>query len=154
MARERRRLLIAPERLAAAAAESLELPVLALTAEESRYLTRVLRYGPGDVFAVINGAGSLWSAELLAADRAVLQQPLAAPLQNQPPSQPQLVLAAAVVKRDFEVVVRMAVELGVDRLIPLLCDRTAVQGQLKAGALAHHRRRGGGAVRAPVVARH
>jgi 16S rRNA (uracil1498-N3)-methyltransferase len=60
MARERRRLLIAPERLAAAAAEGLELPVLALTAEESRYLTRVLRYGPGDVFAVINGAGSLW----------------------------------------------------------------------------------------------
>jgi 16S rRNA (uracil1498-N3)-methyltransferase len=131
MARERRRLLIAPERLAAAAAEGLELPVLALTAEESRYLTRVLRYGPGDGFAVINGAGSLWSAELLAADRAVLQQPLAAPLQDQPPSQPQLVLAAAVVKRDFEVVVRMAVELGVDRLIPLLCERTAVQGQLR-----------------------
>jgi len=29
------------------------------------------------------------------------------------------------------VVVRMAVELGVDRLIPLLCERTAVQGQLR-----------------------
>jgi len=131
MARERRRLLIAPQRLVAAGAPGLKPPVLALTAEESRYLTRVLRYGPGDGFAVINGAGSLWSAELLAVDRAVLQQPLAAPLQDQPPSQPQLVLAAAVVKRDFEVVVRMAVELGVDRLIPLLCERTAVQGQLR-----------------------
>lgn len=131
MARERRRLLIAPERLAAAAIHGQDSPTLALTAEESRYLTRVLRYGPGAGFAVVNGAGSLWSATLLAADRAVLEQPLTAPLQHQPPPQPPLVLAAAVVKRDFEVVVRMAVELGVDRLIPLVCERTAVQGQLR-----------------------
>jgi 16S rRNA (uracil1498-N3)-methyltransferase len=36
-----------------------------------------------------------------------------------------------VVKRDFEVVLRMAVELGVDRFIPLLCERTVVQGSLR-----------------------
>ena len=120
MAREQRRLLIAPQRLAAAAAG-----VLALSAEESRYLTRVLRYGPGDGFAVLDGAGGLWSAELLGPDQARLLQQL----QRDPAPRPQLVLAAAVVKRDFEVVVRMAVELGVDRLLPLLCERTAVQGQ-------------------------
>lgn len=136
MAREQRRLLIAPARLAAAAAASgggrQEVIELCLSPAESRYLTRVLRYGPGDGFSVVDGAGHLWSAQLLAADRARLVQPLAEPLQHQPPPRPRLVLAAAVVKRDFEVVVRMAVELGVDQLLPLLCERTAVQGQLRS----------------------
>ena len=55
MAREQRRLLVPRLRLLAAAGGAL-----ALTAEESRYLTRVLRYGHGDGFAVIDGEGSLW----------------------------------------------------------------------------------------------
>lgn len=132
MARERRRLLIARERLEAAAqASGLEGPELTLTPAEGRYLSKVLRYGPGDRFAVLDGAGALWGAQLLAADRARLEQPLQAPLERQAPPRPRLVLAAAVVKRDFEVVVRMAVELGVDRLLPLQCQRTAVQGQLR-----------------------
>jgi 16S rRNA (uracil1498-N3)-methyltransferase len=124
--REQRRLLIAPSRLEAAAAG-----MLSLSPDESRYLTRVLRFGPGDGFAVIDGQGSLWQAQLHDADHAQLLQSLAQPALQQPAPQPALVLAVAVVKRDFELVVRMAVELGVDRLIPLLCERTVVLGQLK-----------------------
>jgi len=132
MVREQRRLLIPRERLEAAAqAAGPEGPELNLTSAEGRYLTKVLRYGPGDRFAVLDGAGGLWGAQLLALDRARLDQPLQAPLERQAPPRPRLVLAAAVVKRDFEVVVRMAVELGVDRLLPLQCERTAVQGQLR-----------------------
>ena len=124
--REQRRLLIVPSRLEAAAAG-----MLSLSPDESRYLSRVLRFGPGDGFAVIDGQGSLWQAQLHDASHAQLLQPLAQPALQQPPPEPALVLAVAVVKRDFELVVRMAVELGVDRLIPLLCERTAVLGQLK-----------------------
>jgi 16S rRNA (uracil1498-N3)-methyltransferase len=127
MARECRRLLIPPPQLQQASAEG----VLPLTAEHSRYLCKVLRYGPGDRFAVVDGGGHLWDAEVLDRERARLLQPLAEPLLSQPQAQPALVLAAAVVKRDFELVVRMAVELGVDRLVPLLCERTAVQSQLR-----------------------
>ena len=127
MGRELRRLLIAAPQLAAAAGTGL----LPLAPEQSRYLTRVLRYGPGARFAVVDGAGSLWEAELLDRDRAQLQQPLEQPLLVASAPRPQLVLAAAVVKRDFDLVVRMAVELGVDRLVPLLCERTAVLGQLR-----------------------
>ena len=123
MARELRRLLIAPERLA---------PLVALTREEVRYLTRVLRFGSGDRFAVINGQGGLWTAVLQEDGSAQLEQDLTAPLEQHQPPVPSLVLAAAVVKRDFELVVRMAVELGVDRFIPLLCERTVVQGNLRA----------------------
>lgn len=126
MARERRRLLIAPERLARQA------PRLELTPEESRYLTRVLRYGPGDGFAVTDGAGGLWEAVLEERDAARLQQPLAEPLQRLAAPAPPLVLAAAVVKRDYDLVVRMAVELGADRLVPWLADHGAVLGGLKA----------------------
>ena len=127
MAQERRRLLIAPERLAQAADGCVEL-----TADESRYLTRVLRLGPGDGFAITDGGGNLWEARLQDRDGALLEQPLEVPLQQVAPPRPELVLAAAVVKRDYDVVVRMAVELGVDRLQPLIAERTAVLGQLKA----------------------
>ena len=105
--------------------------LVSLSPDESRYLTRVLRFGPGDGFVVIDGQGSLWQAQLSDADHAQLLQPLAQPALQQPAPLPALVLAVAVVKRDFELVVRMAVELGVDRLIPLVCERTAVLGQLK-----------------------
>ncbi len=127
MARECRRVLIPPLQLHQVDGAG----ALRLSDEHSRYLCKVLRYGPGARFAVVDGAGHLWEAELLDRERARLLQPLAKPLLAEPQAQPALVLVAAVVKRDFELVVRMAVELGVDRLIPLLCERTAVQGQLR-----------------------
>ena len=91
MARELRRLLIGPDRLSAAGDGSLPL-----TAEESRYLEKVLRFRPGDRFAVVDGAGGLWSARLRDDRKAQLEQPSSAPLEQQARPQPQLVLAAAV----------------------------------------------------------
>ncbi len=143
MTRELRRLLIEPGRLARAAAGPLDslaakaaaggqaappaceedLPILRLEDGESRYLTRVLRYGPGDRFAVVNGAGQLWSALLLDRSSARLEQPLAEPLAIEPLPSPLLELAVAVPRRDFDTVLRMSCELGVDRLQPLLAER-------------------------------
>ncbi len=123
--RELRRLLIAPERLAGA-------PTLALVAEESRYLSRVLRYGPGQRFAVADGRGQLWSAVLLDGTEARLEQPLDQPLQRQAAPSPWLELAVAVPRLDFDVVVRMASELGVDRLQPLVAEHGAIRGSWKA----------------------
>ncbi|MBW0166904.1 MAG: 16S rRNA (uracil(1498)-N(3))-methyltransferase [Vulcanococcus sp.] len=127
MARERRRVLIRPAGLREMDAQGC----LALSPEHSRYLRKVLRYSPGDCFAVVDGAGHLWDAELLDHNQARLLQPLEQPLLHEVPPSPALVLVAAVVKRDFELVVRMAVELGVDRLVPITCERTAVLGQLR-----------------------
>lgn len=143
MSRELRRLLIEPGRLARAAAGPLDsmaakaaasgqaappaceedLPILRLEDGESRYLTRVLRYGPGDRFAVVDGGGQLWSALLLDRSSARLEQPLAAPLAIEPLPSPLLELAVAVPRRDFDTVLRMSCELGVDRLQPLLAER-------------------------------
>ncbi|WP_255140953.1 16S rRNA (uracil(1498)-N(3))-methyltransferase [Synechococcus sp. Lug-A] len=90
---------------------------------ESHYLTRVLRYGPGDRFAVVDGVGQLWSALLTDRSSARLEQPLAAPLAVEPLPSPLLELAVAVPRRDFDTVLRMSCELGVDRLQPLLAER-------------------------------
>lgn len=114
MVRELRRLLIDPARLG---------EDLALNAAESRYLTRVLRYGSGDRFAVTDGAGRLWSAVLLDRGRARLEQPPGQPLAASPPPVPALTLALAMPRLDADVVVRMACELGVDHLQPLLAER-------------------------------
>ena len=124
MGREQRRLLIDSDRLQGAPAG-----LVALTPAESRYLVKVLRYGPGALFAICDGAGGLWEAELVDPERAQLRQPLEAPLAWQPPPTPPVVLLAALVKRDFEVVLRMAVELGADWLLPCRGDYDAVAGQ-------------------------
>jgi 16S rRNA (uracil1498-N3)-methyltransferase len=119
MARERRRLLIAPERLEAE---------VRLTAAEAHYLQRVLRLAPGQGCDVVDGAGRLWGARLAGADRLRLEQPLTEPLENQLRSQPQLALAVALPKRDGELLWRMATELGIDHLQLLLAERGAARG--------------------------
>lgn len=110
---EQRRLLIPADRLAAGAAGLL------LTEAERHYLERVLRLRPGDGFTVVDGVGGVRPAWLQSAGRADLGAP-------QPPGvrpSPQLGLLAAVVRRDFDVLLRMATELGVDELRPLQADR-------------------------------
>ena len=137
MGRELRRLLIDPQRLERADGE------LPLEAAEVHYLLRVLRLRPGDRFALVDGAGRLWTAGLALADQlaeplverrgrapseqplvARLEQPLARPLQWQPQPQPSLALAVAMPRRDGDVLLRMACELGIDLFLPLVAARS------------------------------
>ena len=137
MGRELRRLLIDPRRLELAEGE------LRLEAAEVHYLLRVLRLRPGGRFALVDGAGHLWTAGLALADQladqlverrgrapaeqplvARLEQPLARPLQWQPQPQPSLALAVAMPRRDGDVLLRMACELGIDLFLPLVAARS------------------------------
>ncbi len=125
MSRELRRLLIAPERIAAAGRDGTGELRVSLDSGERHYLARVLRYRPGDRLAVVDGCGHLWSAVLEPEDRLRWEQPLEAPLAQQEQPQPPLTLAMAVPKREADLVWRMATELGADRLQPLLARRGA-----------------------------
>ena len=120
MARERRRLLIPADRLAA------EVP---LAAAEAHYLTRVLRLAAGQGCDVVDGAGRRWSALLVGGDRLQLEQPLAHPLEQQPRRPPSLALAVALPKQDVELIWRMATELGIDHLQPLQAERCVVRNR-------------------------
>ena len=128
MTRDLRRLLITSGRLPAGSCAGGEL---ALERQELHYLTRVLRLRPGDRFAVVDGAGRLWSALLGSADLAELEQAFSSPLAFEPPATPMLQLAVALPKRDADVVLRMACELGIDRLIPLQAERSVAADPLK-----------------------
>jgi 16S rRNA (uracil1498-N3)-methyltransferase len=123
MARELRRLLIPRERLQAAALGARGGLLVPLNGSEQHYLRRVLRLRDGDPVAVVDGAGNLWSAALVASDRLQLVESLEAPRQRQAPPAPLLQLALALPRRDVELVWRMATELGIDRLQPLRAER-------------------------------
>lgn len=119
MARERRRLLIPPARLAAA---------VALSATEAHYLTRVLRLSSGQGCEVVDGEGRRWSALLEGRDRLRLEQPLEQPLEHQAAPAPALALAVAIPRHDCELIWRMATELGIDALQPLQAERCVGRG--------------------------
>lgn len=129
MAREWRRLLVTPERLLASGG------ALPLEAQEAHYLRRVLRLRAGDPFAVVNGRGQLWAARLelpaVAPPLAVLEQDLACPLLQEAAPRPQLALAVALPRLDADVLLRMACELGVDRLQLLRACRSVAQDRLR-----------------------
>ena len=114
---ELRRVLITPQRLAGCGQD------VELTSDERHYLEKVLRLRPGSPFAIVDGQGGLHQAELRSNGWA--QQ--GACMEQQPPQQLELVLLMGVIRRDFEVVVRMTCELGVDQLRPLQAQRSVVE---------------------------
>ncbi|ASC70858.1 Ribosomal RNA small subunit methyltransferase E [Halomicronema hongdechloris C2206] len=96
---------------------------LHLTAEQQRYLHRVLRYRPGDRFMALDGHGHQWLAELTPdLALAVVVSPGASVV---PAPQVDITLMAALPKgNSFDQVVRQATELGVSCIQPVISDRT------------------------------
>lgn len=130
MARELRRLLVERPRLERARGRVL------LQGQELHYLRRVLRLRPGDPFGVVDGCGHLWSALLeLGGARhqgwAVLQQSPDTPLEKVPPARPRLQLAVALPRRDPEVLLRMACELGIDGFQWLRAERSLAEAMIR-----------------------
>jgi len=113
---ELRRVLIEPQRLPGCG-QALEL-----TSQERHYLEKVLRLRPGHAFALVDGQGALHQAELRGHGMAVQ----GACLEQQPTQKPELVLLMGLIRRDFEIVVRMACELGVNQLLPLQAQRSVL----------------------------
>lgn len=123
MVRELRRLLIDPVRLSAREKGDDRLP---LRRDEEHYLARVLRLRPGDPVTVIDGCGSQWRAQR---GEGAWLEALEPERDPQPPPRPRLCLALALPRQDVELVWRMATELGIDRLQPLLADRCQSSGR-------------------------
>ena len=116
---ERRRLLLTPDRF------KEDGPVL-LNTEEQHYLRRVLRLRCGERVDVIDGCGRLTVATLVDPQMLALDK---SPQTMEPPAQPQLGLAVALMRRGMDEVIRMACELGIDRIQPLRCERCVPQAE-------------------------
>jgi 16S rRNA (uracil1498-N3)-methyltransferase len=98
-----------------------------LTRDESRHLTRVCRLGAGDRVEIFDGRGFVTGAEIVAAsvDRVELVA-VGGPIVEHMPAC-SFVLATAIPKGDrLDWLVEKAVELGVDRFIPMIAERSVV----------------------------
>jgi 16S rRNA (uracil1498-N3)-methyltransferase len=101
---------------------------LRLGPEETRHLRRVCRLGVGDVVEVFDGKGYATKAEVVGVERESAElTAIGPPLADASPPFP-FILASAVPKGDrFDWLVEKATELGVERLIPLLTERSVVE---------------------------
>lgn len=93
--------------------------------EESFHCIRTTRHRVGDAVWLTDGQGNLGRGIVIKADAQAAQVQVEE-VQQVPPSATSVTLAVAPLKNDgrFEWLIEKAVELGVDRIIPLLTKRT------------------------------
>ncbi len=98
-----------------------------LPTEEARHLTRVCRRATGDRVEIFDGLGFATAALIIEArGESVVLQAEGEPLPGAEPTF-RVTLATAVPKGDrFDWIVEKATELGVERLIPVVAERSVV----------------------------
>ena len=106
------------------AAAWLDAP--ALTGDEARHLSQVLRIKPGAAITVFDGCGNRASAEVLTVTRDHVALRLDA-AQTTPVTRPAITLAQAIPKgKNMDLIVQKAVELGIAAIQPLVTRHTVV----------------------------
>jgi 16S rRNA (uracil1498-N3)-methyltransferase len=98
-----------------------------LGAEEARHLSRVCRLGVGDVVEVFDGKGYARNAQVVRVENNGVNLIAVGPPLADAPAPVRLTLASAVPKGDrFDWLIEKATELGVERLIPIVTERSVV----------------------------
>lgn len=98
---------------------------LALPAEQTHHVVRVLRRGPGDPLEVFNGVGQSFDGRLAAMTRASAAVEVLAPAQDEPAPLAPIHLGLSVLKsHTLDYVLQKAVELGAAGIHLLESGRT------------------------------
>ena len=98
----------------------------ALTGDEARHLSQVLRIQAGATITVFDGCGRRAAAVVLTATRDHVSLRLGEPECPQPPM-PAITLAQAIAKgKHMDLIVQKAVELGITAIQPLVTRHTIV----------------------------
>ena len=99
----------------------------ALTGDEARHLSQVLRMKPGESVIVFDGHGRRASAEVLSVSRDRVPLKLGEILPSRAPM-PAITLAQAIPKgKNMDLIVQKSVELGIAAIQPLVTRYTVVQ---------------------------
>lgn len=115
---------------------------VALDADETRHLRDVLRLKPGDVVQVFDGVGNEFHCEVSTVSKKAAALLVRVRVQAASPESPlELTLAATMLKGEkYDLVVQKAVELGVQRLVPIRTARTDVRSKDSTTRVARWRK--------------
>ncbi|HUP70275.1 MAG TPA: RsmE family RNA methyltransferase [Acidimicrobiales bacterium] len=118
-----------PERRQAAVlvlvdAAQLDAPQMTIEEGDRHHLERVLRLRPGEAVIASDGAGRWRSCQWALAGRL----DATGPLMTEPAPEPAVLVGFAVLKGDrTDWVVQKLTEIGVDRLVPFVAERSVVR---------------------------
>lgn len=107
-------------------------PLLRLTGDSARYMLNVLRCREGQEFIIFDSTGSQFQAEIKKTSRGVVVLELKGKLQPLPePRRPVVLLQGMLKGQKMDTVVRMATELGVREIVPVVSERSQVRESRK-----------------------
>lgn len=115
---------------------------LTLGGTEANHIRTVLRMAPGDRLILTDSKGARYEAVIVSLDRREVRVNLERPLLPPPPSPVEITLCQAVLRsHPMDMIIQKTSELGVDRVLPFVSERTLVKPdrQAAAGKLRHWR---------------
>jgi 16S rRNA (uracil1498-N3)-methyltransferase len=99
---------------------------VSLDGDEARHLALVTRHKTGDRVEIFDGRGTAYEAEVLRIDKDRVALAISAAVHETPPPC-AITLATAVPKGDrFDWLVEKTAEIGVERLVPIVTERSVV----------------------------
>ena len=99
-----------------------------ITGAEAKHIATVLRMGPGERIVLLDQAGGRFLAVIKELNRRRVLVDLERPLPSPGPSPVRLTLCQALIKSNpMDLLVEKTSELGVDRILPYIADRTVVK---------------------------
>ena len=111
--------------------------------EDGHHLARVLRLRTGETVTAADGSGTWRPYRITSAAGTVVSLAAAGPVGREPALTPRLAVAFALTKGDKpDLVVQKLTELGVDRIVPVLAERSVSRpARDRAGAQTERWRR-------------
>jgi 16S rRNA (uracil1498-N3)-methyltransferase len=101
---------------------------LVLRGAEANHIRTVLRMVPGDRLTLIDSKGARVDAVIVSADRREVMVSLEKPLPSPPPSPVEITLCQALLRsHSMDLIIQKTSELGVDRILPFVSERTIVK---------------------------
>jgi len=101
---------------------------LAVAEEDGHHLARVLRLRPGEIVTVADGAGAWRPYRVAGVESAAVALEATGAGEREPALSPRLAVAFALTKGDKpDLVVQKLTELGVDRILPVVAERSVAR---------------------------
>jgi 16S rRNA (uracil1498-N3)-methyltransferase len=102
--------------------------VITLNEDASRHIVQVLRMKANEKIRLTDGLGNAYTAEIIKEHKKATEVQILSSV-SQPPAQVRSTIAISLIKNTsrFEWFLEKATELGINAIVPLICERTEKQ---------------------------